>query len=133
MGEHASGYFEYRSGDGESWVCESQLGFRNRGLGHQHLFGWEHGKDIPVLSGQPRGWPDEDTMSEEVKSLYERHRKGPRFTGGWVNITYITGADVPRVDEAFLNADWVAAVEHLDSLATQYGAENARLVVYFTT
>ena len=131
MGEHASGYFECRPNEDSDWETDEELGFRNRGLGHQHLFGWDNGKDIPTLSGQPRGWPDPDTMGDDVKGLYEKHQKGPRYTGGWFNITYITGEDVPDINEDHLNAGWVDAVQHLEELSEEYGRANTRLVVYF--
>lgn len=131
MGEHASGYFEYRPGKDSNWKTDKELGFRNRSKGHQHLFGWNHGKDIPILPDQPRGWPNPDTMGTDVKELYEKHQKGPRATGGWTNITYITGEDLSEIDEKHLNYAWTDAVEHLESLTTEYGKENTRLVVYF--
>ena len=131
MGEHALGYFEYKPDTDTTWKTDEELGFRNRSLGHQHLFGWNHGKDIPVLPDQPRGWPDPDTMGEEVKALHEKHQKGPRYTGGWANITYITGTDLPEINTEHLNHAWTAAVEHLEELAAKHGAENTRLVVYF--
>lgn len=132
MGALVRGHIEYRT-DGE-WhhdhvIWDLLIG----GRGHAYLFGIENDyPDIPhKLELAPRrGYPQEmtDTPRDDLELWHESVAEERVYDG---DETYLTAADLDRLDRSLIGPQWEGFLTYLIELGTQYGPDNARAIVLF--
>lgn len=98
------------------------------GTSVSHLFGWTlpWATDVPVVYGQPRGWPPLDSMSCELRRLRDER---PMRRG----VTYLMGSELSVVETEHLNDMYEQLVADVLNIADEHGLQRTRLIVFSTS